>query len=240
MTITVEELFRTLSYGPLSNLALSNDGNGEIRDNKQAEILGYVNSGLLRLHSKFLVREQELILRLISGKTNYVIDRKFSQSGHKLGSLDPIYIMDILNPYQSDWIKALGVTDQRGCDLKLNDTENPCSIFTPRPSLVQVPRGLDGHSLSINYQAKHPTLVHKEDGSIDLSQEIDLPEAFHEPLLSFVASKVFSHMNTNESTMKSQEHYAQFNMLCNEIVDNDLVGSTISITNTNFERKGWV
>ena len=47
-------------------------------------------------------------------------------------------------------------------------------------------------------------------------------------------------MNTQESTAKSQEHLATYEAICAEAIDRDLVNTSISSTNTSFEKRGFV
>lgn len=232
---TLEELFKTLSHGPLSNLAMSNDGDGTIATGSQGKLIDYVNEGLLRLYSKFTLSEKELIIRMIEGVTNYYIMARFSQTGHADGSSDPVYIMDALDPFQDDFIKVLRVVGPDGRDLPLNDSENVYSVFTPRVEQLQIPHPIEAATLSVIYQAKHKKLEYGV-----LSQKIWLPESMAEALRYFVAHKVYSHMNGQENSAKGSEHYAMFQSLIGETVENDLANSSVSNTNTNFDRKGWI
>jgi hypothetical protein len=233
--MNVEELFTKLSHGPLSNLSLANSGDGTIADNSQGKIIDYLNDGLNRLYTKFVLSEKELIIRMIDGITNYYMMSRFSQSGHDAASSDPVYILDGLNPFIDDVIKILQVFGPQRRELPLNDSENSHSLFTPKFNQLQVPRPIGSAPLSVLYQAKHKKIQYGI-----LSQDISLPESLNEPLEVFIASRVFSHMNGQENTLKSQEHYSMYQLLIGENIDNDSLNTSMSNTNTNFERKGWI
>jgi hypothetical protein len=237
MMLTVEKLFTLLSNGPLSNLAISDEGSGEIVETGKHRIIDHANTGLLRLHTRFLLREKEMILQMIEGITRYELLSIYGQKykADNSDSTKPVFILDRLKPYTNDLIKVLSVFDIDGMRVPLNDQEDPMSVFTPMPNLLQVPGSVDYTALSLLYQAKHDELVYDDD-----DVEIFLPDALQPALVSFIASEIFSHMNGIENTAKGKEHLSKFDALCKEAVDNDLVSTAISNTNTNFEKRGWI
>lgn len=233
----VSELFTKLSFGPLSNLSLAGEGNGTILEGAQGKIINYANDALLRIYSKFVLREKEVIVRLIDGYTNYYLLKRFAQSRPEIEepNLDPIYIMDALNPFQEDVIKILEVRNGRGAVVPLNDAESPAAVFTPYPNMLQVPRPTPDALLGLLYQAKHKKLEYGVTGAL-----ITLPETLEEALTSYIASQVFGHMNGADNATKSQEHMARFDAICNEVTEMDLVSSSISGTGSKFRRRGFV
>lgn len=235
--ITVEDLFKKLSFGPLSNLSMSNEGDGTIKEDSQGKIINYLNDGLLRLYSRYNLRERELMLRMMNGYTTYHLLQRFAESRCETDppSTDPIFIMDALDPFQQDVIKVLVVRSMNGQDIPINDEEDPRSVFTPKHNIIQIPRPTGGHVLSVIYQAKHKKIEYGV-----LSATIYLPEVLHEALVSFIAGQVFSHMNSAESTAKGTEHLRKFEALCADVVEQDLVSTAISTSNTLFKKRGWV
>lgn len=232
--MNINELFKDLSYGELSNLALANDGNGTIRDEDKPKILNYTNEALLRLHSKFVLIENNVLLQLVTGITNYHLNSKFAFTNET--STATKYIMDLpYEPFSDDVLKVLEVYDHTGTRVPLNDAECMRSVYTPRATVLQVPHAEDGMQLSLLYQAKHPKL------SMDyLDDEISLPDVLMGALRAYIAYSTYSHMNTETSTIKAQEHLAMYNGICEEVEEKDLVNGSISATNTRFAKRGWV
>lgn len=76
----VVELFRELSFGKLSNLAISNDGSGDIIENKWPQLIQYTNSALTMLHKRFILRENDLIIEQVAHITNYHLTPKYAES----------------------------------------------------------------------------------------------------------------------------------------------------------------
>ena len=136
--------------------------------------------------------------------------------------------------FQDEVIKILTVYNNLGRKLALNDDTDLWSVFTPQAKVLQISDPADWKMLNVRYQQRHEVL------SGDLNQIIEAPDIIWGALTAYIAYKVFSHMNTAESTAKSQEFLATYEMTCTEIVDGDLVNSSISQTNTRFRKGGWI
>ena len=235
----VSDLLKRLALGELSNLSLAEGG--EIVHEKRATIMAHANEGLLRLHTRFVLRERNLLIRMRDGITFYHLRKQFAQSNYdpivSVPSWDVPYILDLPHePFEEDVIKILSIYDHEGTKLPINDLNAPNSVFVPQAKMIQVPHVLDGRTLSVEYQAKHPELVF----SHDFDQEIGIPDTLEAALTAFIAYKIFSHMNTQENTAKGQEHAMLFETLCQDAVDMDLVNSSVSTTNNRFEIRGFM
>jgi hypothetical protein len=232
--VTVEDLFKRLSYGPLSNLAIGVEGAGSIEASKRPKMISYLNEALLRLHSRFVLIEDELIIKQNEAITTYRISSKFAIANP---DADPLaFIQDsIANPYQDDLIKILAVYNATGCKLPLNDVDRCDSVFTPQPNVLQVPKPIQDERLHLIYQARLPEIPLDN----DLSAEIDLPPVLNEALMSYISYKVFSHMNGQEHLLKASEYLTSFNNSCSEVEEMDLVNSSSSSSGSKFISRGW-
>jgi hypothetical protein len=235
----LKELYRRLSYGELSNLALAGEGVGSIIESARPRIINYANEALLRLHSRFVLRQNVLIIKQIEHLTYYYMLGRFALSA----LTDPpcentphLYIQDSTEePFLDDVIKILEVRDTRDCVLPLNDADDPKSLFTPQPNLLQIPDPKPDEYLAVGYQARHPKIEY-----LDHCVEIDLPYTLEGALTAYIAYKVFDHMNGQDNTLKAQGHLANYEMICNEVTEHDLVSQTQNnSTPTKFERRGF-
>jgi hypothetical protein len=234
--MNVAELFKKLSYGELSNLSLSVDGTGTIAEEHQEKVIIHANEGLLRLYSRFVLSEKDVIVEMVEGITNYHLTKRFAETNWNPEETSYPYIKDLgREPFLEDVIRILEVYDSLNCKLPLNDSERCDSLFTPQAKVLQVPHVKPGVALSVLYQAKHPPLSHE-----NLEDEVDLPDVLHGALTAFIASKIFGNMNTQETTAKSQEFYIYYENICADAEEHDLVSTSISTTNTRFQRRGWV
>ncbi len=235
----VSDLFTRLALGELSNLALAS--NGVISLEKQPTIVMYANEALLRLFTRFLLCEKDLILEMRDGTTMYHLRKQFAYSQYDIDNppseWNKPYIMDLGHePFDEDVIKVLSVYDYQGNKLPLNDSERTDSVFTPQSLILQVPFTEHKHTLSVNYQARHAVIP--SSGYKDF--DIVLPKCLESALCAYISYKVFTHMNTVESTAKGQEHMLTYNSLCQDAVDMDLVSTSTSTTNSKFQKRGFI
>lgn len=234
--MNLNDLYQKLSFGELSNLALANEGNGTIKEAAKPRIVNYANEALTRIHTQFLLRENDLVLELYEDVTNYHLIPRFAQNA---GS-DPVlearrYIRDLPNePFLGDVAKVMRVFDQEGYVLPLNDENKPLSVFTPQPLILQVPSPEEGKVLAVQYQALHPKLDKDVPEGV-----LFVPESLMGALTAFIAYKVFSHMNTQDASAKAQEHLSVYTGICQEVREQDITNQTPSNTYSQFEERGW-
>ena len=232
----LEDLYQRLSYGELSNLSIAMEGTGSITEAGQPRIVTYANEALIRLYSTFILRSNSVMIALVDYITMYHLSKRFAYSQRATSLEDIYYIQDLDDePFMDDVIKILEVFDANGGQVPLNDAEQHLSVFTPQAATLQVPVAWAGQTLSLLYQASHPKLNVNDQHGI-----IDLPEVLHGALTAFIAHKIYSHMNTQESTAKAQEHMATYLAICADALDKDLVSSSVLPSNSRFQKRGWI
>lgn len=232
----VEDFFTRLSLQELSNLSIGNSGAGTIEEGKEPKILGYLNEAMLRLHSRFVLLERNLMLLQVGHITNYHFKKQFSESA---GSTEPyLYIKDSrTEPFTDDVIKVLSVSDEYGRTRPINELGNRLSVFTPRQEMLQVPNPEDNSPLSVNYQARAVPLKLKGDNL--LKQEFDIPFALEGALAAYIGHLVYNHMNGQENQMKSADFERKYEMICAEIEALDLINATSSSQHEKFDERGY-
>lgn len=237
----INDLFQRLSYGELSNLAIGGEGSGTILAGKEPKLVGYTNEGLLRLFSRFILKEDNLLIELVSGVTQYILKEEYAEHAGAASGVTYHYIKDSEEaPFLDDVIKILGVYDTNLENdypdaFPLNDLEHNKSLFTPQPHILQVPRPVENTVLSVLYQARHPKLSHEE-----LDTVINIPFFLEGALQSFVASEVYSHMNGQDNTAKAAEFMLKYESVCQEVEERDLVSSSIASMQYKFNDRGFV
>lgn len=251
------EMLKNLSYGPLQNLAIGEEGAGYIMETRLPSVIHNINEGLDDLHRRFLLSEKSLTMLVFDHKTDYIIDScfSFSQSSGLFDpdNLDPDgpYILDLgEEPFKDDMIKILSVFTEQGIELPVNDIHAKDSIFTPHSLKIQIPDPSQMEMLSIVYQALHPklSLEPPQDEVLDINlgesspfqQRIIIPNVLHSALYSYVAYKTYSNMNTQESSAKAAEHYNMYQSICQTVVEKDLVSESRPIGDVKFKKGGWV
>ena len=234
--MNVSDLFTKLSYGELSNISMAINGSGGIMEQDQPKIVNYANEALVRLYSKFNLRENDVLIEMVEHITNYHLLSRFAETKYDPNVEPYPYIKDLpLEPFADDVIKILSVFDSCGNQLPLNDSECSYSVFTPQANVLQVPQPVTGVALSVHYQASHPTLSESRQ-----DEEIQLPLVLEGALTSFIAYKVYSHMNTQEATAKAQEHFATYQSIVDSVIESDTASTSVSVSNSRFHKRGWI
>jgi len=221
----VSEIFESLSYGVLSNLAIGGEGCGTIPTAHEPKLIHFLNQCLTEMHGKFNLAEKELVISASSGRTLYPLEVQYAVSDAAV--VEKFIVDTILDPFLDDVMKIVAVFDEEGEELVLNDSTNPASLFTPNFDTIQIPGPVDGDGYFIIYQAKHPKLVNG-----DLTQSVIIPEILFDPLFHYVAYKAISPMNGPEHAAKASEHYQRYDMLCQQIIEKDLVSTSLVETGT--------
>jgi hypothetical protein len=238
--VNLNELFRRLSYGELSNLSIGAEGVGMIKEDAQPRIINYANEALLRLHSRFLLRENILFFEQTEHLTYYYMLKRFARSqltDPPCPNTPHLYILDNEDePFENDLIKVMQVIDEDSCVIPLNDLENVDSIFTPQPNLIQIPKPVAGKVLAVEYQARHPELSLDDNGCSD----IDLPYVLEGALTAFIAYKVYSHMNGPENGAKAAEYMAIYEGIVAEVTAQDTVSQSKATTTLKFYERGFI
>lgn len=231
--MTLEELFTALSYGEFSNLSIGCDGTGSIKEDQHNKIIGYANDALRDLYMRFILSTKTVLIQQNEGITNYHLDPRFSTVHGEEGQHH--YIKDLPEePFLGDIVKILMVFDEYGREITLNDEDDPLSMFTPYFNVLQVPDPKNGKLMSVTYQTRHAVLERD-----DLEQEIDLPYFLEGALKNYIAYKTYSHMNGQENSVKAQEHLGLYELACAGVIEQDLANTSVSNTNTKFEKRRW-
>lgn len=230
----IEELFSRLSYGELSNLSIGNEGRGSLKEEDIPKVMAHINDGLVRIYSRFVLCTKQLMIEQVRHITNYHLILKFAES---TGNNEPWpYIKDLPDePFLGDVIRILEVYDSMGKEYVLNDKDDPTSLFTPAPQVLQVPNPKAGQSLGVAYQARHTSMDNN-----DLDVEIDIPFVLEGALQSFVAYKIYSHMNGQDNQAKSQEHLNTYEGICVDVEERDLVNATFATSHHKLEERGFI
>lgn len=228
----VNDLFKRLSYGELSNLSIGMEGAGDIRPADKPKIVSHINDGLLELYGRFLLLTKALLIEQVDHITNYHLIPEYAESNN---CVDYPYIKDLPgDPFTGDLIRILEVHDDRGCEYVLNDKDNIHSLFTPAPQTLQIPFPKTGIPTHVMYQARLDPI----DEVIETT-DFMLPFVLEGALQSYVAGKIFSHMNGQDNMIKSQEHYATFERKCETVEAKDLVNTTFSTAHHKLHQRGF-
>lgn len=231
--MNLPDLYKRLALGELSNLAMAD--NGDILEDEREKVVLHANEALKQLYTKFQLKDETLFLEQKGFLTNYYLSSKYAQSNYVSGVPRSFYINDLGKPFEDDVIKVLEVRDGLGRKVPLNEPHMWRSVFTPQPTVLQIPHPVEGDVLAINYQASHPKLDVEDDEA-----EIILPDFLDEAFRAYIAHKVFANMNTQESAVIARTHLGKFDTICVDVVQQDLVTRGATTSGYRFEKNGWI
>lgn len=225
-------LFERLSFAELSNLSIGMEGAGTIRDEDQRKVLAHTNDGLLQLYSRFILKTKYLLIEEQEHITQYHLIEKYTESKD---CVEYPYIKDLIGErFTGDLIRILEVYGDCGEQFVLNDTEDCHSLFTPSPQTLQIPNPRTGRPKHILYQARHNII-----NNIDAEAWVEIPFVLEGALQAYIAHKIFSHMNGQENLLKSQDHYATYERICQEVEAKDLVSTSVSNSIHKLTERGF-
>jgi hypothetical protein len=237
--ITLQDIFYDLSSGEFSNLKLGDhklgDPDSEPDPRTHRQLISAVNFGLTDLHTRFLLRAEEVYIQLHEEIATYDLDYRRAVS-NTASLLTPKYITDtVAIPWNDNLLKIEQVYDEEGNLLFLNDPEEDDSLYTPRFDQVQVPWPNDYNTIAVQYRADHPTIVWV-DGLDPSTTYLTLPRGLREALCFFVAARVYAALSGDrpEATAYWQKYLERVGVNKEEGLE-----VTPDLENNRFTDNGW-
>lgn len=238
--IQLKELFTSLATGEFSNISLQRDRSGQINESEYVKVISHINLGLIELCKRFNFLEEEIILHTDPSVTTYYI------RPDRMALLENIttetYIEKPLN-YGDDIniVEIKAIFDEDGYELRINDRHAiPCILHSStdilRITKLEVPQ-----KFSIVFQS-YPPRIDLNDTFDPDNYIIPLPKTVIEPLLYYVASRVYKPIGTNNSTAnadKSASYQQQYELACQKIMTFGLDIENSDCPDT-FAQGGWV
>jgi len=228
----LEEFIEYVLNTQLSSLYIADKGLEKFTEKELTKMVSVINSNLVELFTKFPLKVSTVLLQSIEWKSTYELDSKYSFIH---GTEDIRYIVDsAFKPFTNDIIKIIGVTNEVGSSLPLNDAEQWASVFTPSYNVIQLTHPGACQVFEIAYQASHPVL------SIDnLEESIEVTPTIKELLSMMVAREYFSNMSGQEITNKYQMLDMKINEILTTMKTDNLLNMSDVVTNVKLHRRGF-
>jgi len=235
----LSEVFEMLQYGELANLSLSGDIDEPvgIREQDYPTLINHINLALTDLHTKFNLKERELVVQQYDEISFYDLDSKFAVTNTE--STEPVkYIIDSVdNPFNDDIIRINSIYDEGGNEVAVNDENVDNSIFLNSYKRIQITAPVSDNTTFILYRANHAKL---STSNPDLNAEVELPAYCIEALLSYVASRVHSQRTSQEAQATAVNLMSKYNMICDQLEEKNVLYNSPSNTNFKLGDRGWV
>lgn len=247
----LQDILDQLTYGELREIALGtgepNEDGGMPKDSV-TRLFPLIKLGLTELHKRFLLRENDLTIELQAGKVTYVLADKFAESNTTSNEAVK-YIKDVAAPYENDLMKIeriFGTYLEKEYEIPLNVVDDPSSIRLTSQTTFIIPDDtelapwlLETTELRLTYRADHPELNKNTAIALPTRTEIFLPVTHLEPLLYYVASRVFNATGMSAEFHDGNNYASKFEAACQllRIENHQLDRNRISYA---VERNGWV
>lgn len=187
---TVNDLFRQLSYGELSDLAAGLDGSGDVVPDRRNQVLHHANEALRNLHQKF-----ELL--------RSVQDVSVPVSGQPLLVPFPVHALQVV---------SLLVP---GGSMSFHTVPVPGEVFVFNRR-ISFPATSAEYSVQVTFQNRHPPLRPINQDS-DLEQSIYLSAELWPALRAYIAGEIYGNMNTSDAKSTSREYRGRYVQICAEV-----------------------
>lgn len=236
------DFVKQLSRGVLRNTALSVLRTDPVGHSEEFEqVCTMIDEGLLRLYSRFVIKERHVLIEMQVGVTFYHLKSMYSVTGADPTRVPRPYIVDLPNdPFLEDVIKILNVFDSRGVQRPLNDPTKPDGLFTPQADTIQNMYPRDFEVLGVAYQARPVSVLVPGTDGWRYDTEFYLPDCLLPALSSYVSYMYHHGVGTAESMTVSLAQLQMYEDVCKEVERMDLVNQTIICTNVRFSQNGWI
>lgn len=184
-----------------------------------ALVLSYYNMGVLELHKRFNMIQQQAVITMVDEVYEY-----------KLDNLDPNVQ---LNLNGNQFLMVDDAYNYDGCQLPINDETEEFSIATPAFNVVEIPDIALTPTQNINliYRAA-PSFVTEETGLVPL------PPQFYEALLHYMGYRGHSSIKLDKQG-ENNTRYQKFVNSCNQIKADGLYTGD-SMKSHKFLSRGFV
>lgn len=230
----LQELFNELAIGELSNLAFARTGT--IDPASHGKVVIAINVALNDIFSRIPLAEKEVLIETLDWKSIYFIRKEHARTDSTPGFQK--YIIDTpANPFLGDLVKVLGVSNEIGDPLPMNDAEQWASVFLPAFDTVQFNHPGAKQIFSVQYQALHPKLV--ATGENYLNQVLRVPTVLMDMVKLKTASTLLAPMGGQNETAKAQVLEAKYEGRHTSMVLKNDVGDTGVNTNVKAMLRGY-
>lgn len=222
------DVYNQLAYGELRQVALGTGSIDATSDTVPKEnfvkLFPLVQAGLTELHKRFLLRERELIVTLVTptpkSQVVYMLHIDFAATNDKSDE-DPKYITDtVALPFENDLMRVeriYGTWHEKEYEIPLNQYNNAESIRTTDfnrlllpDDILTAPWLIETKTLRIVYRADHPAITPAKANSSPLATEIFLPPTHLEALTFYIASRVLNPAGSDNEFHEGNNYMVKF------------------------------
>lgn len=208
----LSEIFTYLTYGELANLKVGGKEDGGIYPRYSDEVVSFIAQGLSALHSRFDLKQSEVVIQQFEEITQYILRPEYSEQ-NETSTQPKRWIMDAAgSPFTGDIIRITDVFDEVGKPIPLNDSNRLDSAFTPSHDVLCIPMPQAENANSVLYIADHERidLSLKEPKDIDIS----IPAPLVRALVLYVSSLAHTAVGSPEGMQTGFSKMQEYEATC--------------------------
>lgn len=225
----LKDLISILRYGELTNISWDNES-------RIPQVIAQINLGLLNLYSKFPILEKSIAIAQYPHISIYNLTSQYARTNTESTETYK-YILDTqLDPFKDDILQITAATDEFGRSIPLNDDNAPDSWFLPAYNQLQIPNATLDETAFLIYRAK-PEYI--DPVTKDLDIEVFMPQYLVDPLVNYVAYKIFIGMG-GENAQIAAIYQQLYEKQCMDIANSNLLNNSNSVTNIKPLIGGYV
>lgn len=233
----LSEIMNQLAFGELSQLALTGENGTGILEEKYPIIIASINLALTKLHTRFSLKSQEVMVQLYEGIDTYYLQDKFAISNTESTELIKYIVDTSANPFKEVVLLVEQVVNEEGDTLYLNNSQEEYSVFTPTFDSIQIPFISEENTISVLFRADHEKI---DINSVDIDNiDVKIPTSHLEPLLYFVASRIHSSTPDLNGNSESNVYLSKYEAACQQL-ENTGLDIKDDPTNYRLHINGWV
>jgi hypothetical protein len=213
---------------------------GSLNPDHYEIVLPMLNMGIDALHTRFVLREDQVIINLIDHITRYKLHTDHATYNNTdITGLKPKYLHDSqYYPFYNTVIKILSIHNELGQERFINDENQNYSIHLNNYNTFQHPFPDDDNAVSVIYQATLPDIELTPTFNPD-SIEVDMSIPFIEALCYFVGGRIHIGMNDQETLSESNNFIQKYERAL-QVLSKDNINRSDVYTSDQFQLKGWV
>jgi hypothetical protein len=248
----LSEIFESLIHGELADVNIGEDKDTFEIVGEYAPLVNHINVGLTALFKRFPLRFNEIWIQEFESRKNYPILEKYavSKTYDPDNPVDPLvptsdnFILDSVNaPFIGNVIQLEQVeqlpedeTEKKNDIIRLNDSTAYDVYLLNGPVTLHIEYPTENKQILVKYREKLPKIP-----NVDLNPEtyeVDLPDAYLQALLYYVAFRVHASYPALEGTSESDKFLQKYEMECTRLESEGLANRSF-IYHTKLEIRGW-
>lgn len=242
----LKEVFDQLACAELNNISVVDQQTKEIDPESYQRVVTAINAGLTEIHTRALLKQGVLKVKLIPGQELYSLERRYNISATKP---DPRQFITAVPPFADDLLKVhevKGVVHEPGFEKQvvftINGGTDRFNVEMPQYNQLWVPEKVQTEQkvteLTVSYRKNHKMLSPCADGIDPECVGLTLERSYLWALCLFVAARMHMPVGLQDATYSGNSFMAQFSQEMVQLQNSGMDLSNMQY-NTGKRRKGF-